>query len=188
MLSRRNDSTVLEEFSEAALSDCEFDIVVVNGIASVLGLDLKVINSGIANYKNEDGYFYSNYTITDTSIKLPIRDLSQMIHVGQPFKTEIDLLPPDFSQVPATAMFHKIIIHEAAIFLNRSIGGFVNGKELSTKLYNQNAFTNMPYTGYATETMQGWTKLHELKLQITHDKPLPFHMQSISIRASINEK
>ncbi|WP_334069846.1 carbohydrate-binding protein [Acinetobacter colistiniresistens] len=188
MLSRRNDSTVLEEFSEAALSDCEFDIVVANGIGSVLDLDLKVINSGIANYKNEDGYFYSDYTITDTSIKLPIRDLSQMIHVGQPFKTEIDLLPPDFSQVPATAMFHKIIIHEAAIFLNRSIGGFVNGKELSTKLYNQNAFTNLPYTGYATETMQGWTKLHELKLQITHDKPLPFHVQSISIRASINEK
>lgn len=188
MLTQRNGSTVLEELSEAALSDCEFDIDVVNGVGTILNLDLQVINTPLVNYKNVDGYYYSNFTIEETDIELPFSDITQTIHLGQPFLTEIDLLPPDFSQVPATAMFHKIIVHEAAIFLNRSIGGFINGKELSTKLYNQSAFTNLSYTGYASEKLQGWSKLHDLKMQITHDKPVPFHMQSISMMVSINEK
>jgi hypothetical protein len=188
MLTNRNGLTLLEEFSETAQSDCELDIAIVKGRGSNPWLDLPFYNSVLANYQNEDGCFYSGFKKDGLNIELPVRDLTQTIQIGQPFLTEIDLLPPDFSQVPATAMFHKIIVHEIAICLNRSIGGYVNGKELSTKLYNQSAFTNLPYSGYATEKMQGWSKLHELKVQITHDKPLPFHLQSISMMVSINEK
>ncbi|WP_252718654.1 MULTISPECIES: hypothetical protein [unclassified Acinetobacter] len=75
-----------------------------------------------------------------------------------------------------------------AIFLNASVGGFINGQEISTKYYNQSAFVNKPYTGYAQDNFVGWQSLHEMQTKITHNKPLPFHVQSISMLVSINEK
>ncbi|WP_235893067.1 hypothetical protein, partial [Acinetobacter baumannii] len=60
--------------------------------------------------------------------------------------------------------------------------------ELSTKYYNQSAFVNLPYTGYVVDSFVGWQSLHELEVKITHDKPMPLHMQSISMLVSINEK
>ncbi|WP_407497585.1 carbohydrate-binding protein [Acinetobacter baumannii] len=188
MLTIRNGSTVLEEFSESAQSDCEFDINVTNGVGSILNLDIQVLDNPLVNFNNADGYFYSTYTISGTNINLSNSDLTQTVHLGQPFKTEIDLLPPDFSQVPTTAMFHKIQVHEMAIFLNASVGGYINGQELSTKYYNQSAFVNLPYTGYVVDSFVGWQPLHELEVKITHDKPMPLHMQSISMLVSINEK
>lgn len=116
MLTNRNGSTVLEEFSESAQSNCEFDINVTNGVGSILNLDIQVLDNPLINFNNADGYFYSTYTTDGTNIKLSNTDLTQTIHLGQPFKAEIDLLPPDFSQVPTTAMFHKIQVHEMAIF------------------------------------------------------------------------
>ncbi|MEB3790137.1 carbohydrate-binding protein [Acinetobacter sp. IK40] len=188
MLTRRNNNTVLEEMNESALSDCEFDIPVVYGVGSVANLPIQVLTSPIISFRNNDGYFYSGYTISGDSIELSDKELSQTVQLGQPFISEVDLLPPDFSQVPATAMFHKIQVHEMAIFLNGSVGGFINGQELSTKYYNQSAFINAPYTGYVTDNFVGWQSLHELQTKITHNKPLPFHVQSISMFVSINEK
>ncbi|QBQ15607.1 phage nozzle protein [Acinetobacter haemolyticus] len=188
MLTQRNGYTVLEEFSETALSDCEFDIDVIDGVGSILNLDIQVLSSPMVSYNNQDGYFYSDYTIVGTDINLPVSDLSQTVYLGQPYLTEIDLLPPDFSEAPSSAMFHKIQVHEMAIFLNGSVGGFINGQELSTKYYNQSAFLNLPYTGYVVDSFVGWQALHELEVKITHNKPLPFHMQSITMLVSINEK
>ncbi len=188
MLIQRKNNVVLEELKETAQSDCEFDVSVSQGKGAITNLPLNLIDHSLVNFKNEHGYFYSEYSISGTTLNLNDPGLNQDISLGQPFNFEVDLLPPDFSQSPATAMFNKIIVHEAAIYLNQSIGGFINGKEFSTKLYNQNAFNNLPYTGYAIETLQGWKTLHELELKITHNKPQPFHMQSISIRVSINEK
>ena len=149
---------------------------------------MAILNNALVNFNNADGYFYSSYSIDAAEINLSNQDLTQTIHLGQPFTTEIDLLPPDFSQVPTTAMFHKIQVHEMAIFLNASVGGYINEQELSTKYYNQSAFVNLPYTGYVVDSFMGWQSLHELVVKITHDKPMPLHMQSISMLVSINEK
>ncbi len=92
MLTNRNGSTVLEEFSESAQSDCEFDINVTNGVGSILNLDIQVLDNPLVNFNNADGYFYSTYTVSGTNINLSNTDLTQTVHLGQPFKTEIDLL------------------------------------------------------------------------------------------------
>ncbi|MDR8315291.1 carbohydrate-binding protein, partial [Acinetobacter baumannii] len=63
MLTIRNGSTVLEEFSETAQSDCEYDIAVVNGKGSVFNLDLGILNNALVNFNNADGYFYSSYSV-----------------------------------------------------------------------------------------------------------------------------
>ncbi|NAR66884.1 carbohydrate-binding protein [Acinetobacter haemolyticus] len=188
MLSNRNGFTVLEEIKDSAQSDCEFDITLVNGVGSVLNLDIQVLDNSIVSFSNAEGYYYSTYTIVGTNLNIQNPTLSQTVQLGQAFETEIDLLPPDFSQVPATAMFHKIQVHEMAIYLNKTVGGYINDQEISTKLYNQNAFLNLPYTGYAKDSFLGWQSLHDLSVKITHNKPLPFHMQSISMLVSINEK
>ena len=101
---------------------------------------------------------------------------------------EIDLLPPDFSQVPSTTMFHKISVHEAVIWIKDSIGGYVNDRELQHKKVSADAFKNLLFTGYVDTALTGWQPLHELTLKITHNKPQPFHVQSVSMLVSINEK
>ncbi len=188
ILSQRNENSVLEELKETAQSDCELDILVSQGKGSITNLPLNIINNALVNFSNDYGYFYSEYSSSGTTINLNDPELNQVISIGQPFTFEIDFLPPDYSQVPSTSMFNKVTIHEVAIYLNESIGGAVNGKELSTKTYSQSAFNNKPYTGYAFENQMGWQSLYELQLKITHNKPQPFHLQSISIRMSMNEK
>ena len=189
MLTHRGGETLLEELKEDAQSDCEIEFWLVKGKGELPeNLDTAIFSSPLVNYENADGHYYAVPEINTLEVSISDRFLSQFVSIGNPFTFEIDLLPPDFSQVPATTMFHKIQVHEVAIFLNRSIGGQVNGQELSTKLYDQNAFLNLPYTGYAVETLQGWQELHSLKMQITHNKPLPMHVQSISMRVSVNDK
>lgn len=188
MLTIRNGSTVLEEIKDSSLSDCEFDILVTDGVGSISGLSVSVLDDSIVSFNNENGYFYSTYSTAGANITLPNSELTQTVQLGQAFDMKIDLLPPDFSQVPATAMFNKIMVHEMAIYLNKTVGGYINGQELSTKYYNQSAFINAPYTGYVSDRFTGWQELHNLKVEITHNKPLPFHMQSISMLVSINER
>lgn len=173
MLTNRSGALYLEELIETALSDCEFELNVGQQPSEET---LKLVDP-IYNWSEPDGYFYSE---TDP-------DVSKTFY-GQPFETVIELLPPDFSQVPSTTMFHKIMVHEAVLFAKDSIGGFINEWELQHKVMDQWAFQNQPYTGYVEVAMNGWCKLHELDIKITHNKPLPFHAQSISMLVTINEK
>lgn len=175
MLTDRNGSLFLEEMLDAALSDCEFEISA--GTTVPPALSNKLINP-MSSWSNFDGCFYSE----------DFAPVKTNFYYGQPFETHIELLPPDFSDAPATMMFHKAMVHSAVIWLKDSIGGFVNGYELQHKRNDQNAFQNKPFTGYVEETLSGWHPLHQLDLKITHNKPLPFHVQSVSMLVSINER
>lgn len=173
MLTDRNGGLFLEELTETAMSDCEFELTKAQSPST----EAHKLVDPIYNWSEYDGYFYSE-SEPDTST----------FYYGQPFNFEIDLLPPDFSQVPSTTMFHKISVHEAVLYVKDSIGGFINEYELQHKTMDQGAFQNQPYSGYVEVSMSGWNKLHELAIKITHNKPLPFHVQSVSMLVSINER
>ncbi len=175
MLTDRNGSLFLEEMLEDARSDCEFEIFA--GTTTPPALASKLINP-MSSWSNFDGCFYSE----------DFAPIEANYFYGQPFETSIELLPPDFSDAPATMMFHKATVHSAVIWLKDSIGGLVNDFELQYKRNDQNAFQNKPFTGYVEETLSGWHPLHQLDLKITHNKPLPFHVQSVSMLVSINER
>lgn len=175
MLTDRNGSLFLEEMLEDARSDCEFEIFA--GTTTPPALASKLINP-MSSWSNFDGCFYSE----------DFAPIEANYFYGQPFETSIELLPPDFSDAPATMMFHKATVHSAVIWLKDSIGGLVNDYELQHKRNDQNAFQNKPFTGYVEETLSGWHPLHQLDLKITHNKPLPFHVQSVSMLVSINER
>lgn len=175
MLTNRKDSIFLEELIESAQSDCEF----IYSIDNTTPKDQ--LDNPCLNWSNDMGYWYSD--------KLDIKkDLDQVYYCGQPFNFEIDLLPPDFSQVPSTTMFHKISVQEAIVWINDSIGGYINEYELQHKKISSDAFKNNLYTGYVETALTGWQPLYKLEMKLTHNKPLPFHVQSISMLVSINEK
>ena len=175
MLVNRGGSIYLEELIESAQSDCEFTYSPDNTIP------FSNLNTPHLNWRDSDGYWYS------PDVAMP-KESGKTYYCGQPFLFEVDLLPPDFSQVPSTTMFHKISVHEAVIWIKDSIGGYVNERELQHKKVSSDAFKNLLFTGYVDTALTGWQPLHELALKITHNKPQPFHVQSISMLVSINEK
>lgn len=175
MLTNRKDSIFLEELIESAQSDCEFIYSTDNTTPK------DQLDNPCLNWSNDMGCWYSD--------KLDIKkDLDQVYYCGQPFNFEIDLLPPDFSQVPSTTMFHKISVQEAIVWIKDSIGGYINEYELQHKKISSDAFKNNLYTGYVETALTGWQPLYKLEMKLTHNKPLPFHVQSISMLVSINEK
>lgn len=175
ILTNRKGSIFLEELIESAQSDCEFIYYEGNSVP------LNQLDTPYLNWSNVDGYWYSDNLDH-------LKEIGQTYYCGQPFLFEVDLLPPDFSQVPSTTMFHKISIHEAVVWIKDSIGGFVNGRELQHKKISSEAFKNLLFTGYVDTALTGWQPLHALELKLTHNKPQPFHVQSISMLVSINEK
>lgn len=175
ILTNRKGSIFLEELIESAQSDCEFIYYEGNSVP------LNQLDTPFLNWSNVDGYWYAE------NLDHP-KQIGQTYYCGQSFLFEVDLLPPDFSQVPSTTMFHKISIHEAVVWIKDSIGGFVNGRELQHKKISSEAFKNLLFTGYVDTALTGWQPLHALELKLTHNKPQPFHVQSISMLVSINEK
>jgi len=170
MLVARKTSVVLEQLDETSFMDCE---IAHNGTLANRNLH----NSTQYRFQNADGYFYDDNQPT-----------SGTWFAGQPFNMEVEFLPPDHSQVPSTAMLHKIQAHEVILYIRKSVGGQYNQYELEYKPFNQQAFQNLPYTGPVNVSMNGWSTLHEMELKITHNKPLPFHVQSVAMLVSMNEK
>lgn len=170
MLIQRKASVVLEQLDETSFMDCE---IAHNGALANRNLH----NSTQYRFQNADGYFYDDNQPT-----------SSTWFAGQPFNMEVEFLPPDHSQVPNTAMFHKIQAHETVLYVRNSIGGYCNQYELEHKSFNQSAFQNLTYTGPVSVSMNGWATLHEMELKITHNKPLPFHVQSVAMLVSMNER
>ena len=170
MLVTRKTSVVLEQLDETSFMDCE---IAHNGALANRSLH----NSTQYRFQNTDGYFYDDNQPT-----------SGTWFAGQPFNMEVEFLPPDHSQVPNTAMFHKIQAHETVLYVRNSIGGQCNQYDLEHKSFNQSAFQNLTYTGPVSVSMNGWSTLHEMELKITHNKPLPFHVQSVAMLVSMNER
>lgn len=175
LIVQRGAHHFLEELSYEAMCDCEikYELMMFTDVVETLN------NQHVA-WVNDDGYWYAERKNAEHD--------SQIKWLGQLFTLKIELLPPDYSSVPSTAMFHKINVHNIVLWMNHSIGGYVESRELKHKKINGDAFKNLPFTGYVEEPLAGWCSLHELNLKLTHDKPLPFHVQSISMLVSINEK
>src|SRR5690606_6727309 len=93
MLIQRKASVVLEQLDETSFMDCE---IAHNGALANRNLH----NSTQYRFQNADGYFYDDNQPT-----------SGTWFAGQPFNMEVEFLPPDHSQVPSTAMLHKIQAH-----------------------------------------------------------------------------
>ncbi|ENX56163.1 MULTISPECIES: hypothetical protein [Acinetobacter] len=190
MLVERNGFNILEEHSEEALSDCELDVMYSGNTATVENIAL--LSSPIASFSNADGYFYTEVTVNGTTVKLGT-ELNQLVHLGNQFESRAELFPPNLAQAPANVLHDKLQVNSVYVFLYKSLGGFVTNcdqpaEALQYKNFDQSVFQNRPFTGHAEITLKGWEEVYNFKIKITHDKPLPFYVQAISSRISINEK
>ena len=88
-----------------------------------------------------------------------------------------------------STMLHKAKIDRTAFFFNKTIAPEFNGQLLEVFTYDDNPLApRKPHTGYHLEEGGSWEDLHQTPLVITHSKPLPFHLQAITMQLSINEK
>lgn len=184
-LIERKGDVYLEELSINALADASIEVNAANRIIEDARANL--YSSACAYYKTLDGQFYDDAKIV-TPQTIELNSYSGPCFVGEPIQTKIQLYPPELTQAPSTTLSYKMTIHKITLTLFESLNVLVNGKPVQTKDNKQNAFANHPFTGRTEIDQNGWGDLYNFDMTIMHNKPLPFHLQAISMQISINER
>ena len=92
-------------------------------------------------------------------------------------------------QATMSSMMHKAKVDRISFFFNKTIAPEINGELIELFTYGDNPLEpRKKNTGYHLHEGGSWESLHEVPLVISHNKPLPFHLQAIAMQMSINEK
>lgn len=187
MLIERKGSTYLEELSFNAYTDAQLNI----------NLTANTVNKAQFNHLNNIACYYAeNNTVTEiacedagSNLQVDIDLVGKPLSFGQTFECVAELFPPELNQAPLSSMLHKAKVDRTAFFFNKTLGASINGELIETLSFDDNLLDyRKPYTGYHLIEGGHWEDLHKVPLIITHNKPLPFHLQAISMQLSINEK
>ena len=185
MLVKRSGTTCLEEVSFDALVDSQRTVVVADGAVNKPSL----LNNIVAYHQGDD--FIYQATFEDLGAKLDFGDdlNGESINIGQPIECVVELFPPELSQAPLSSMMHKAKVDRTAFFFNKTIAPEINGEMIELFTYDDNPLApSKPHTGYHLHEGGSWEDLHQVPLVISHNKPLPFHLQAMAMQMSINEK
>lgn len=184
-LIQRSNIRIIEELSFDALVDCQQDISIISeGQEQTISyLD------NVSAYQWLDGGCFEVGEKMDSNI-IKFNGLSgQTVKCGRPFECIVELFPPELSQAPLSSMMHKAKVDRTALFFNKTIAPELNGELIELFTFEDNVLgPKPPYTGYHLVEGGSWEDLHKVPLVITHNKPLPFHLQAITMQLSINEK
>lgn len=185
MLVNRSGTTCLEEVSFSALVDSQRTLVVANGSVDKPNL----LNEVVAYHQGDDFIYQANFEEDGEHLVVGDELNGEGIKVGQPIQCIVELFPPELSQAPMSTMLHKAKVDRTAFFFNNTIAPELNGEMIEIFTYDDNPLApRKPHTGYHLEEGGSWEDLHRIPLVITHNKPLPFHLQAITMQLSINEK
>lgn len=187
MLIQRAGEVYLEEITFAAYLDSQSNVTLSN--TTISKAQFSHLNN-ISAYILEDGTV-TEIAFTDTGSALEFDSYMQgkSICIGQLFECVTELFPPELNQNPLSSMMHKAKVDRIAFFFNKTLGAEINGQLIETFTFEDNLLgPKPPYTGFHLEEGGHWADLHKVPLIITHNKPLPFHMQAVTMQLSINEK
>ena len=185
MLVKRLGTTCLEEVSFSAMVDSERTAVVADGAVNKPPL----LNNIVAYHQGDDFIYQAMFEDLGATLNFGNELNGESIKVGQSIECVVELFPPELSQAPMSTMLHKAKIDRTAFFFNKTIAPEFNGQLLEVFTYDDNPLApRKPHTGYHLEEGGSWEDLHQTPLVITHSKPLPFHLQAITMQLSINEK
>lgn len=188
MLISRNGSTCLEEISFDAYLDSQREVVLS---------DLVVSKESLIGFNSFDAFFNDNKHIyqvqffeNETQMVFPEQWLNQTLNIGQTINCKAVMFPPEMSQSPASSLMFKAKIDRIGLFFHKTISPEINGELVEQFNYSSSEVwkPREPHTGYHLIEGGTWENLHELPFTVTHNKPLPFHLQAISMQISINEK
>lgn len=187
MLIERKGSTYLEELSFNAYTDAQLNI----------NLTENTVNKAQFNHLNNIACYYAaNDTVTEiacedvgSNLQVDTDLVGETLSFGQTFECVAELFPPELNQAPLSSMLHRAKVDRTAFFFNKTLGASINGELIETLSFDDNPLDyKKPYTGYHLIEGGHWEDLHKVPLIITHNKPLPFHLQAITMQLSINEK
>ena len=187
MLIQRAGKVYLEEITFAAYLDSQSNVKLSN--TTIRKAQFSHLNN-IGAYIVEDGTV-TEIAFTDTGSALEFDSYlrGKSICIGQLFECVTELFPPELNQNPLSSMMHKAKVDRIAFFFNKTLGAEINGQLIETFTFEDNLLgPKPPYTGFHLEEGGHWADLHKVPLIITHNKPLPFHMQAVTMQLSINEK
>ena len=185
MLVKRSGTTCLEEVSFSAFVDSERTLVVADGSVDKPNL----LNEVVAYHQEEDFIYQANFEEVGQKLKFTSDLNGKSIKVGTQIHCTVELFPPELSQAPMSTMLHKAKVDRTAFFFNKTLGASINGELIETFTFDDNLLgPAKPYTGFHLEEGGTWEDLHKVPLVISHNKPLPFHLQAITMQLSINEK
>ncbi|WP_111860914.1 carbohydrate-binding protein [Acinetobacter sp. CFCC 10889] len=189
MLINRKGKVVLEELSFNAYTDCQRTITMTGDTFDNLQYNFL---ENLAVYQSSNTFqFYIDYKKNGDQYTLNnITDKTQKTYyVGQGFTSEVDLFPPELTQVPQSSLSNKAKIQCVWLFFYKTQAPKLNGEILELYTFPESPINSQkPFTGRHLYEGGDWSDLYDVKLTITHDKPLPFHLQAIAIDISINER
>lgn len=187
MLIERKGQIYLEQISFDAYLDSQVDITLGGNTISKAQFDR--LNSISAYCKDGESVTEVEYIVDGNSLQVDTGLIGKVLSVGQPFECVAELFPPEMNQSPLSTMMHKAKVDRIAFFFNKTLGASINGELIETFTFDDNILgPAKPYTGFHFEEGGTWADLHKVPLIITHNKPLPFHMQAVTMQLSINEK
>lgn len=185
MLVKRSGTTCLEEVSFSAYVDSERTLVVGSGQV----VKPNLLDEVVAYHQGDDFIYQANFEEDGEHLVVGDELNGEGIKVGQPIYCTVELFPPELNQAPLSSMLHKAKVDRTAFFFNNTIAPELNGEMIEIFTYDDNPLApRKPHTGYHLEEGGSWEDLHKIPLVITHNKPLPFHLQAITMQLSINEK
>ena len=186
MLINRNGTICLEQVTFDAYMDSQRTITLASDTLSKSSFSY--LSDLAVNQKDGQSIYYIDFTETPAEIKFQGM-AGQTINYGQTIRSEAVLFPPELSQNPSSTLLFKAKVDRTAFFFNETLG-----PELNDELIEQFDFDSTPMdsqkpkTGYHLIEGGDWSYLHSLPIKITHNKPLPFHLQAIAMQLSINER
>lgn len=187
MLIERKGNIYLEQISFDAYLDSQVDITLDGNMISKSQFDRL---NGISAYC-EDGETVTEieYIVDGNFLQVDAGLSGKTISFGQTFECVAELFPPELNQSPLSSMMHKAKVDRIAFFFNKTLGASINGELIETFTFDDDILgPAKPYTGFHLEEGGTWEDLHKVPLVISHNKPLPFHLQAITMQLSINEK
>lgn len=186
MLINRNGTICLEQVTFDAYLDSQRTATLASDTLSKSSFSY--LSNLAVNQIDGESIFFIGFTETSTEIQFQGMT-GQTINYGQSINSEAVMFPPELSQNPSSTLLFKAKIDRIAFFFNKTLAPEINGELLELFEFDETPMDSQaPKTGYHLIEGGNWSDLHAVPIVITHNKPLPFHLQAIAMQLSINER
>lgn len=173
----------VERFSPDVLADSA--VVTTAGSPATVWTGLDHLEGENVDVVGDDAYV-GRYTVTGGQITTSKAITTAKI--GLPFENRIELLDPEIQTGMGSASGNFMRTSEITARFHETAGGICNNQPMTFRKFGSNADVETPplFSGvYRLENL-GWDR-GTSDLVITQDKPMPFHLLSITRKFTVND-
>ena len=133
-----------------------------------------------------DDAYEGRYTVTAGQITTSKEITSAVI--GLPYENRIEMLDPEIQTGMGSASGNYMRTHEVSARFHETTGAMVNDQALVFRKFGDTASVETPqlFSGVARIENLGWAR-GSSDLVVTQDKPMPFHLLSITRKFTVND-